>query len=52
MKFAIEDVFRGISAPDYESLYFDEDFNIALSEALHMGRKLLRLDRTASTIVR
>ncbi len=52
MKFAIEDVFRGISASNYESLYFDEDFNTALSDALHMGRKLLRLDHSATRIVR
>ena len=51
-KFAIDDVFRGISPSDYESLYFDEAFNSALSEALHMGRKLLRLDRSPTKIVR
>jgi hypothetical protein len=52
MKFANEQLFPGISPADYEALYFDEPFNTALSEALHMGRKLLRLDRTATRIVR
>ncbi len=52
MKFLIEDVFAGISPATYEGLYFDEDFNAAFGEALHMGRKLLRLDRSAHQIVR
>lgn len=52
MKFLIEDVFSGISVADYEGLYFDEAFNDAAGEALHMGRKLLRLDRSPTKIVR
>lgn len=52
MKFVIEDTFPGISPSSFERLYFDEDYNNALGEALHMGRKLLRLDRGANKIVR
>lgn len=52
MKFVIEDCFPGITPSDYERLYFDEGFNAELGQALHMGRKLLRLDRSPHKIVR
>lgn len=52
MKLAIEDVFAGIRCDDYVSLYFDEAFNESIGRALHMGRKLLRLDRGPERIVR
>ena len=52
MKVAIEDVFAGIRCDDYVSLYFDEAFNESIGRALHMGRKLLRLDRGPDRIVR
>ncbi len=52
MRVEIEHVFAGIQPAAYEALYFDEAFNEALGMHLHMGRKLLRLDRTADRIVR
>ncbi|HTR53422.1 MAG TPA: DUF2505 family protein [Kofleriaceae bacterium] len=52
MKFAIDHVFPAIACGDFAALYFDEAFNEELSRALHMGRNLLRLDRTADRIVR
>ncbi|CAN5138545.1 hypothetical protein BH11MYX1_BH11MYX1_03810 [soil metagenome] len=52
MKVEIEHVFEGIQPAAYEALYFDEAFNEALGAHLHMGRKLLRLDRTPDRIVR
>lgn len=52
VKFAIQHIFRGLQPPGYTALYFDEAFNTQLSDALHMGRKLLRLDRTPEKIVR
>ncbi len=52
MRFACEYSFRGIGRAAYEALYFDEDFNVALGDALGLGRRLLRLDRDGGTIVR
>lgn len=52
MKFAIQHLFHGVTPANYADLYFDEPFNAALGEAMRMGRKLLRLDRTARTIIR
>ena len=52
MKLRIEDVFEGIRCNEYADLYFDEPFNIAVGDALHMGRRLLRLDHTDDRIVR
>jgi hypothetical protein len=52
MKVAIEHIFDGIECREYEALYFDEAFNEAVGHALHMGRKLMRLDRSADRIVR
>lgn len=52
MKFVIDHVFPRISCGDYEALYFDEPFNMALGAALSMGRLLLRLDRSPERIVR
>ena len=52
MKFEIQDVFSAIAPTEYEALYFDEAFNDALGDALHMARKLLRLERSANKIVR
>jgi hypothetical protein len=48
----LEHVFAGIQPAAYEALYFDEAFNDALGVHLHMGRKLVRLDRTPDRIVR
>lgn len=52
MRVAIDHVFAGIRAAAYETLYFDEAFNESLGRHLHMGRKLVRLDRDADRIVR
>src|SRR5437764_962944 len=52
MKFAVEHLFHGVEVSHYTAMYFDEAFNTELGEAMHMGRKLLRLDRTPKTIVR
>jgi hypothetical protein len=52
VKVAIEHVFGGVTCPEYEALYFDESFNAAVGEALQLGRKLLRLDRSYERIVR
>jgi hypothetical protein len=52
MKVMIDDVFAGIGCDAYVSLYFDEPFNESIGRALHMGRRLLRLDRGVDRIVR
>jgi len=52
MVVTIEDVFEGIECHDYAALYFDEPFNEAIGRALHMGRKLVRLERSTDRIVR
>jgi hypothetical protein len=52
VKVLIEDVFAGIASAEYEALYFDEEFNEALSHTLELGRKLLRLERSSERIVR
>jgi hypothetical protein len=52
LKVNIEHLIEGVGQADYEALYFDEPFNVALGEALGLGRQLLRLDRAADRIVR
>lgn len=52
MKFLIEHTFARIARVEYEALYFDETFNIALGDALGLGRELRRLERGAARIVR
>jgi hypothetical protein len=52
MKLLITDTFPGITVSDYEALYFDEAFTIALAEAVKIGRTLLRLDRAPDRVVR
>ena len=52
MNVLIDDQFAGITAAEYESLYFDEDFNRAVGRALRMGRLLLHFERTDSRIQR
>jgi hypothetical protein len=44
MKFKAEHLFGGISVADYETLYFDEPFNIELCKAVNLDRELVRLD--------
>ena len=52
MKVAIEHVFTGIQPAEFEALYFDEVYNESLGTHLHMGRKLVRLERGTNRIVR
>ena len=52
VKVHIEHTFAGISLADYETLYFDEDFNDALGRALRLGRKLLHIERTSERVLR
>jgi hypothetical protein len=52
MVVTISDLFEGIECHDYAALYFDEAFNTAIGRALHMGRKLVLLDRSNDRIVR
>jgi hypothetical protein len=52
MKYVIEHTFQGLSLTEFETLFFDEEFNVALGESLKLGRTLVRLDRTADRIVR
>ena len=52
MNVLIDDVFVNISPAEYESLYFDEDFNEAIGRAMRMGRRLLHFERTDEQIVR
>ncbi len=52
MKILVEDLFETLSCDDFESLYFDESFNVALGAALQMGRQLVHFERTADRIVR
>ena len=44
MKFKAEHVFKGISIADYEKLYFDEDFSIALCKEVKLARSLKSLE--------
>jgi len=52
MKVVIEHVFADLTCAAYEELFFDEAFNAALGRALHLGRKLLLLERTPDRITR
>jgi hypothetical protein len=52
MKIRIEHDFEGVDAVAYESLYFDEAFNLVLAAALKLGRELRKLERTQDRIVR
>src|SRR5436305_1221908 len=51
MNFTIEHTFA-IAPADYEQLYFDESFQIALCDSVKLGRELLKLERTPERIVR
>jgi hypothetical protein len=52
VRFACEHTFPTISQAAYEALYFDEEFNVALGDALGLGRELVKLERTNTTVVR
>jgi hypothetical protein len=52
MKFLAEHTFRGITLPDYEKLYFDEAFNVALCKAVNLDRTVLKRDEKGSHLSR
>jgi hypothetical protein len=52
MKFQIEHTFEGITVPEYEALYLDEPFGVAMCESVKLGRDLLRSDRTEGRVIR
>lgn len=52
MKFHADHVIDGISVADYGELYFDDDFNVALCEAIALDRAKLRFERDGSRILR
>lgn len=51
MKLSIEHTFAATPA-EYADLYFDEPFSIELCASVKLGRTLLRLDRSATHLVR
>ncbi|MEZ4272739.1 MAG: DUF2505 domain-containing protein [Myxococcota bacterium] len=52
MKFRVEHVFTNIALEAYESLYFDEDFNIALCNDVRLKRQLLSRDLDGDHLTR
>lgn len=52
MKFKTEHTFTGISLADYEKLYFDEDFQVALCQAVKLARKLDKREDDGKTLQR
>lgn len=52
MKFVCEHVIRGISQADYEKLYFDEDFNVAMCKAVNLDRSLIKRDDDGKHLTR
>ncbi|MFO0696763.1 MAG: DUF2505 domain-containing protein [Polyangiales bacterium] len=52
MKFHVEHVIPGIAPEDYEKLYFDEPFGIALCKEVRLLRTLEKLERDEKRVVR
>lgn len=52
MRFRAEHIFKGIDLNAYETLYFDEAFNIAMCKAVKLARTLVKLDEKAGRIER
>jgi hypothetical protein len=48
----IEHAFALASCEAFEAVFFDEPYNVALGEALQMGRVLKRLEQSATRVVR
>jgi len=44
VKFRIEHTFKNITIDDYEKLHFDEEFNIAMCEAVKLSRDVQKID--------
>ena len=55
MHFRVEHHYEGVSLEEYESLHFDEPFNVALCEAVHLRRTLVKrevVDGVLSRVVK
>lgn len=52
MKFRAEHTFKGISLADYEKLYFNEDFNIKLCQAVKLAREVIEIESDDTKIHR
>ena len=52
MKFRVEHTFRDVSLADYEELYFDEPFGIALCKAVKLRRTLEKRELKNGRMVR
>ncbi len=52
MQLVIEHALAISSCEAFEAVFFDEPFNVALGEALQLGRVLMRLERTTDRVVR
>lgn len=55
MYFRVEHHYEGVSLEEYESLHFDEPFNVALCEAVHLRRTLVKrevVDGVLSRVVK
>ncbi len=52
MKFHSEHIFTGVTLDEFEKLYFDEEFNVALCEAVNLARTLVKLEDDGTTFVR
>lgn len=52
MKFEASHTFRGITLADYEKLYFDEPFNIALCKALNLDRSVIKREEKGTHLSR
>lgn len=46
MKFRCEHRFLGLTLAEYEAVYFDEEFNVALCKAVNLQRSLISIDTT------
>ena len=44
MNFHVQQVIKGLSLQDFETLFFDETFNIALCKSLKLNRELVKRD--------
>ena len=52
MRLSVEDVFETLSLPQYEELYFAEDFNQGLCENVALVRELVEKSETNGTLRR
>jgi hypothetical protein len=52
MKFKVEHVFRGISLADYEALYLDEPFNIAVCKDVELDREVVKRELKGKHLTR